>query len=103
MAEEILISTAEQFFSAAKIRIVRVYDSKVWDTDAEALGDSVAFADSLITLTQNSNSLAFPIEIPAGLPAGWYYAVIYSTATPTAETTPMKVWKFHSSAVIANP
>ncbi len=95
MAAELLISISARTIESAAIRIVNPFDLTVWNGAVGELGDNVDFADSIIELTKDTNTLGFPIEIPVGLRSGTYYAMIYNTATPTVASVPIKAWKFN--------
>lgn len=64
-------------------RIVCVVNEQVWDNTNQTLDADCAYADSVISLTQNEYHGGYPVNIPAALPAGFYDMLIYDAASPS--------------------
>lgn len=62
------------------IRLVRT-NGDVWDSAADALAVAPTWGDTDIALTKNAYIGGYPVTIPANLPAGDYYLLLYDAVT----------------------
>jgi hypothetical protein len=71
-------------FDATANPVVRFIDIKgqIWDNVAGAMADVPTYADTAIALAENAFINGIPVQIPVGLPAGCYYMLFYSAASP---------------------
>lgn len=65
------------------IRLVNRGSGYVWDNVAGAVvaPASAVWANSVITLVEDGTTGAYPVVIPADLPAGTWEVIVYSQAT----------------------
>ncbi len=79
------------------VRIIRTYDSKVWDNDSETLKDvgDVTWANSAQALVEEGTTGTYPVLIPEDFPAGTYEIIAYlrAGANPVREDNIEKEWQ----------
>lgn len=64
------------------VRLVRVFDNKVWDVTNSVLAWATTWTDTVIDLTEDAVAGNVPFTIPADLPAGEYDCLLYDAASP---------------------
>lgn len=81
------------FYSAGKSRYLRLAsadDLKIWDGDS--LEAAPAWATTPIDMTENPNvGGCYSCDLPAALPTGAYYALIYDGTAATASDSDVRV------------
>jgi hypothetical protein len=64
------------------LRLVHIGNGKIWNPASRELEATPAWADTVITLANNTYIGGVPVEIPEDLPAGEYHLLVYDSLTP---------------------
>ena len=79
------------------VRIIRTFDSKVWDNNSASLKDvgDVTWANSAQALVEEGTTGTYPVLIPEDFPAGTYEIIAYLRAggSPANTDNVEKQWQ----------
>jgi hypothetical protein len=80
-------------------RFVHYRGNEIWDSTNQELGTATAWADSAVVIVETpSGAGAYPVVVPANLPAGIYDCIVHDGATPAVDDTIVASFTFQKGS-----